>query len=241
MTGPNALVARDVRRRFGDRVVLDGIDLEIPHGQFVALLGRSGAGKTTLLRILAELDGEAEGQLHLPERRAVVFQEPRLLPWKRVLANVALGLDGPDPRARAAAALADVDLSSHLAAWPVTLSGGEAQRVALARALTREPQLLLLDEPFAALDTLTRLKMRELLARLCAKHGPAVLFITHDVEEAIALADRVLVIDGGRIVVDRPIELAAPRRPTSVQFQEVRASLLAALGVIDEVDPGRSL
>jgi len=229
-----ALDVRAVGRTFGDRTVLDGIDLRIAHGEFVALLGASGSGKTTLLRAIAGLDLAAAGDIYVPDRVAVVFQEPRLMPWKRVLANVLLGVDAPDAKRRAVAALAEVGLSTHHRAWPVTLSGGEAQRVALARALIRDPQLMLLDEPFAALDALTRMKMRALLAELCAVHRPAVLFITHDVEEALVLADRVLVLDGGRIAVDRPVELERPRRTTTAPFQAYRAELLAALGVLDE-------
>lgn len=237
MIATDALVVRDVRRAFGSRRVLDGVDLAIPNGQFVALLGASGSGKTTLLRAIAGLDPGADGEIFVPDRVAVGFQEPRLMPWKRVLANVMLGVEGDAVREHAMSALADVGLSSHSRAWPVTLSGGEAQRVALARALVREPQLLLLDEPFAALDALTRMKMRELLARLCAKHRPAVLFITHDVEEALVLADRVLVLDAGRITLDQAVDLPAPRRPVAPEFQQARATLLTALGAGDPI-PG---
>jgi sulfonate transport system ATP-binding protein len=228
----NALVLRQVGRRFGDHVVLEGVDLVIPSGQFVAMLGRSGSGKTTLLRIVADLDREASGDVFVPERRALVFQEPRLVPWKRVLPNVTLGVTGADARQRALDILDEVGLERHTRAWPATLSGGEAQRVALARALIRKPQLLLLDEPFGALDALTRLKMQALLFDMCAKYRPAVLFVTHDVEEALLLADRVLVLDGGRITVDEPVNLPAPRQATSAPFQAMRARVLAALGVV---------
>jgi sulfonate transport system ATP-binding protein len=146
----------------------------------------------------------------------VVFQDARLLPWKKVWRNVALGLkdnrkDGGDVRARAEAALKEVGLGHRLDAWPATLSGGEAQRTALARALVREPALLLLDEPFAALDALTRLKMHDLVLSLWREHKPAVLLVTHDVDEAIALADRVLVLDKGKIAVEERIALERPR------------------------------
>ena len=167
---------RGLRRAFGDRVVLDGIDLSIAPGEFVALLGQSGTGKSTLLRALAGLDEDIEGHIVVPRQRAVVFQEPRLMPWKRVWRNVVLGLDekqdGKPTRARASLALAEVGLTSHEDAWPATLSGGEAQRVALARALARRPELLLLDEPFGALDALTRLKMQGLVAQLCQRRQP---------------------------------------------------------------------
>src|SRR4029078_5188258 len=145
-----------------DNVVLDGLDLEVPAGQFVALLGHSGCGKSTLLRIIAGLDAEADGDVDKP-RYAVVFQEPRLLPCERVLPTVTLGLNTEDRMPRARAVLGEVGLASHEKAWPYTLSGVEAQRVALARALVRDPELLLLDEPFGALDALTRIKMQLLL------------------------------------------------------------------------------
>jgi len=220
-------------RRYGDRVILDAIDLEIAPGEFVALLGRSGSGKTTLLRALAELDHDVagEGAVGVPERRAVVFQDARLLPWARLLPNVVLGLDGPDPRERGRQALAEVGLRGRERSWPKALSGGEQQRVALARSLVRDPQLLLADEPFGALDALTRLKMHGLLRELCTRHKPAVLLVTHDVDEAIVLAGRVLVLDGGRMALDRRLELPQPRRHGDPEYAELRSDLLAALGV----------
>jgi len=222
-------------RRFGAVTVLDGLDLEIRRGEFVALLGRSGSGKTTLLRTLADLD-PADGQsVVTPSAKAVVFQEPRLLPWKLVWKNVTLGLRGADPRARAEAALREVGLGHRLDAWPATLSGGEAQRTALARALVREPQLLLLDEPFAALDALTRLKMHDLVLSLWRTHRPAVLLVTHDVDEAIALSDRVLVLDQGRIAAEEVIEAARPR--DAGDLQAIRRRLLAHLGVHAAASP----
>jgi sulfonate transport system ATP-binding protein len=223
-----------VSRAFGDLVVLDALDLDVPAGQFVALLGHSGCGKSTLLRIAAGLDPDVEGEVAVPSRRAVVFQDPSLVPWKRVLHNVTLGVRGGDVTGRARQVLAEVGLTSHERAWPLTLSGGEAQRVALARALIRDPELLLLDEPFGALDALTRIKMHTLLAAMCAKYRPAVLFVTHDVEEALLLADRVLVLDGGRFALDIPVTLAVPRKRTSAPFQAVREEILDALGVSDD-------
>ncbi|HWU03018.1 MAG TPA: ABC transporter ATP-binding protein, partial [Novosphingobium sp.] len=165
---------RGFTRRFGDNTVIDSLDLDIAPGEFVALLGRSGGGKTTLLRTLAGLDATQGQDVRVPTSRAVVFQDARLLPWKRVWRNVALGLSGPNVRERAEAALREVGLEHRLNAWPLTLSGGEAQRVALARALVREPQLLLLDEPFAALDALTRVRMHSLVLDLWRAHRPAV-------------------------------------------------------------------
>ena len=224
---------RALTRRFGDAPpVLDGLDLDVAAGEFVALLGRSGSGKTTLLRTLAGLDPAPDGGvLTVPRPVAVAFQEPRLLPWKPVWQNVALGLAGSDARARAEAALAEVGLAHRFDAWPGTLSGGEAQRVALARALVREPRLLLLDEPFAAVDALTRLRMHRLVLDLWSRHRPATLLVTHDVDEAVALADRVLVLDRGRIALDLANPQPRPRRSTGEGFAALRAELLAALGV----------
>ncbi len=218
-------------RHFGDNAVLQGLELAIRPGEFVALLGRSGSGKSILLRTLAGLDPAPPGALRIPAAKSVVFQEPRLLPWKRVWRNVTLGLRAADPRRRAEAALAEVGLSHRLNAWPLTLSGGEAQRAALARALVREPALLLLDEPFAALDALTRLRMQDLVLALWRAHQPAVLLVTHDVDEALSLADRVLVLENGKIALDLSVELPRPRRREAAAFTAQRASLLAALGV----------
>ncbi|MFI2279182.1 ABC transporter ATP-binding protein [Nocardia beijingensis] len=223
---------RDLTRGFGERTVLDGITLTIPAGQFVALLGRSGSGKSTLLRALAGLDYDVTGAgtLRVPAKTSVVFQDSRLLPWQRVLANVLYG----QPRSRKAAAvrvLTEVGLAGRERAWPNELSGGEQQRVSLARSLVGEPDLLLADEPFGALDALTRIKMHELLRQLIRRRRPTVLLVTHDVDEAIALADRVLVLDEGRITVDVPVDLPAERDPSLPEFQRVRRALLSSLGV----------
>jgi sulfonate transport system ATP-binding protein len=226
---------RNLTRRFGERTVLDRLDLDLPPGSFTALLGRSGSGKTTLLRTLAGLDpAPAAAAVEVPHPTAVVFQEPRLLPWAPVWQNVTLGLDGADARARAEAALGEVGLGRHLDAWPLTLSGGEAQRVALARALVRSPKLLLLDEPFAALDALTRIKMHGLVLDLWRRHGPAVLIVTHDVDEAVLLADRVLLLEGGRIAMDVAVDLERPRHAGDPGHGRLRRSLLGALGVVEE-------
>lgn len=224
-----AVRLRGFTRAFGQNVILDDLDLDIAPGEFVALLGHSGSGKTTLLRTLAGLDPVDGQAVTIPSARAVVFQDSRLLPWKRVWKNVALGLPGRTARERAEAALAEVGLSHRLDAWPLTLSGGEAQRTALARALVREPQLMLLDEPFAALDALTRLRMHELVLNLWRKHRPAVLIVTHDVDEAIALADRVLVLAKGRIILEERI--AAERGQRTASVHGLRRRLLGALGV----------
>ena len=218
-------------RRFAAGVVLKAVDLTIARGEFVALLGRSGSGKTTLLRTLAGLDEVAEGEVEVSRRRTVVYQEPRLFPWKRVWHNVALGVRTPDAKHRAAAALGEVELAHRLHAWPLTLSGGEAQRVALARALIREPELLLLDEPFASLDALTRTRMQGLVGNLWARHRPAVLLVTHDIDEALLLADRVLVLSEGRFKVDMRVDLPRPRDDGDARFVALRRQLRAALGV----------
>jgi sulfonate transport system ATP-binding protein len=231
-TQPAAVVVK-VAKRFGDREVLADLDLTVAQGEFVALLGASGSGKTTLLRILAGLEVASAGEVLVPEVRTVVYQEPRLVASMRVWRNVVIGLPrSRATRARAVDALREVGLEDHADAWPGTLSGGEAQRVALARALVREPQLLLLDEPFAALDALTRLRMQSLVAELCSRHHPGVLLVTHDVEEAILLADRVLVLTDSRISLDRTVELPRPRRVGGEAFDELRDRLLAELGVL---------
>jgi sulfonate transport system ATP-binding protein len=231
-TQPAAMVF-DVTKRFGDRSVLADLDLTVAQGEFVALLGASGSGKTTLLRILAGLEVASDGEVLVPEVRTVVYQEPRLVASMKVWRNVVLGLPrGESTRDRAISALREVGLEYHADAWPGTLSGGEAQRVALARALVREPQLLLLDEPFAALDALTRLRMQQLVADLCARHRPGVLLVTHDVEEAVLLADRVMVLTEGRISLNQPVDLPRPRRVGGEEFDALRDRLLLELGVL---------
>ena len=227
-----AVRARAITRRYGDRTVLHELDVEIRRGEFVALLGKSGCGKTTLLRTLAGLDLLDGGDLVVPSSSTVVFQEHRLLPWEKVWRNVALSLPRATARSRAQSALAEVGLGDHADAWPLTLSGGEAQRVALARALVREPELLLLDEPFAALDALTRIRMHGLVRDLIARHRPAVLLVTHDVDEAVLLADRVLTMRDGRIAADHRVSDRARSRGHA-EFVALRAGLLAELGVVD--------
>ena len=226
-----AVAVRGLTRGFGGPNVLNGLTFNIRAGEFVALLGRSGSGKSPLLRTLAGLDPAPAATVMVPTARAVVFQEPRLLPWKRVWRNVALGLRGDAARHRALLALDEVELGHRVEAWPLTLSGGEAQRAALARALVREPQLLLLDEPFASLDALTRMRMQSLVAALWQAHRPAVLLVTHDVDEALLLADRVMVLEHGKIAVDTKVALDRPRRHADADFNRLRAELLEALGV----------
>jgi sulfonate transport system ATP-binding protein len=226
----SAAVITGLRRKFGERAVIDGLALSIPRGEFVALLGESGCGKSTLLRIAAGLDTDIEGEVTVARRRAVAFQAPRLLPWKKVWRNVVLGVPKAG-RAEALAALAEVGLGQRADAWPATLSGGEAQRASLARALIRQPDLLLLDEPFASLDALTRLKAQDLVGELWRRHSPAVLLVTHDVDEALRLADRVLVMKHGRIEHDVRVELPRPREVGTSGYAPLRATLLEWLGV----------
>jgi sulfonate transport system ATP-binding protein len=231
VTGGSVVRVTGLGRRFGHRTVLDSLDLEIAPGEFVALIGRSGSGKSTLLRALAGLDDHLVGEIAIDGTVAVAFQEPRLVPWRRVLDNVTLGLRGPDSRRRATAALSEVGLEDHLGEWPLTLSGGEAQRVSLARALVREPSLLLLDEPFGALDALTRMAMHRLVLGLWADHRPAILLVTHDVDEALALADRVLVLGDGRIVHESAVGEQRPRDRQDPDLISLRTGLLSELGV----------
>lgn len=192
---------RGLRVDFGERRILDGLDITIPARGAVGLVGRSGTGKSTLLRVLAGLLPPTSAETTQLVPATMVFQQPRLLPWASVLDNVRIGVVSEE---RARAALAEVGLADRAGDWPRTLSGGEASRTALARALVREPALLLLDEPFAALDALTRIEMHDLLARLRERHGSAMLLVTHDVDEALAACEEVLVLAGGRIVGRHP-------------------------------------
>jgi sulfonate transport system ATP-binding protein len=235
LTAAPAVRVRDLHRSFSkDGGVLNGLDLDIAAGEFVALIGRSGTGKSTLLRALAGLDRDVAGygRIAVPENVSVVFQDSRLLPWRRVLDNVVFGLRGSDAGERGRQALAEVGLAGRETAWPYQLSGGEQQRAALARSLVREPLLLLADEPFGALDALTRIRMHTLLRKLCEAHQPAVLLVTHDVDEAIVLADRVIVLDAGVVRTDVRVDL--PHRTRSdAAFAELRTFLLDELGVSD--------
>jgi sulfonate transport system ATP-binding protein len=233
-TRPTVARIRGLVRAFPGRRVLNGVDLDIARGEFVALIGRSGSGKSTLLRAIAGLDREITGEATVTGEVAIAFQEPRLVPWKRVLANITLGLHHDDPPAAARAALAEVGLTERAGAWPLTLSGGEAQRASLARALVREPGLLLLDEPFSALDALTRITIHRLVLDLWTRHRPGILLVTHDVDEALLLADRIVVLGDGRISHESRVALPRPRHRDHPDLVALRAALLTELGVPKE-------
>jgi sulfonate transport system ATP-binding protein len=228
-------VVTELHRSFGTTHVLRGLDLDIRRGEFVALLGRSGSGKSTLLRSLAGLDPTSPQELQVSGAVSVAFQEPRLLPWRRVQENVALALaNGSQRRGRrdqARRALGEVGLEEKRDAWPLSLSGGQAQRVSLARALVREPDLLLLDEPFSALDALTRIEMHRLVLALWERHRPGVLLVTHDVDEALALADRVLVLDEGQVAAQWALNVPREQRSEDSGISRIRTQVLNALGV----------
>jgi sulfonate transport system ATP-binding protein len=224
--------ARSLSKRFGERRVLEGLDLHIPAGQFVAIVGRSGCGKSTLLRLIAGLDTPDAGRVHVEGEARVMFQEPRLLPWAQVLGNVEMGLGpvrGPGAREQAMQALEAVGLADRAAAWPSVLSGGQKSRVALARALVSRPQLLALDEPLGALDALTRIEMQRLIEEVWRREGFTAILVTHDVGEAVALADRIVVLEDGAISLDIDIPLPRPRRHGDPQAAAIEAQILERL------------
>ncbi len=223
-------LASRVCRSFGGQRVLDDLDLTVEEGEVVALLGRSGSGKSTLLRLLAGLDKPDAGRVEVPDGVAVVFQEARLFPWLSVLDNVTIGLPHAS-RPAALDALAEVGLADKSQAWPLTLSGGEAQRVALARALVRAPRLMLFDEPFGALDALTRISMHQLVVKIWERHTTTVVLVTHDVDEAVVLADRVLVLREGRIAHELQVRRDHDGSVPGAELLAHRADLLAYLGV----------
>ena len=232
------LTIRALRKSFGDNEVLRGIDLHIPAGQFVAIVGRSGCGKSTLLRLMAGLETIDAGTISFgedvrPEDVRVMFQEPRLLPWARVLSNVEVGLGRErqlrDAQTRAGKALTEVGLGDKRNDWPAVLSGGQKQRVALARALVSDPRVLAFDEPLGALDALTRISMQRLLERVWFDQGFTAILVTHDVSEAVALADRVLVIEDGQIAHDIDVDIRRPRQRGSADLAALEGSILREL------------
>lgn len=232
-----AVRIRRISQRFGARQVLSHIDLDVRPGAFIAIVGRSGCGKSTLLRLLAGLDLPSDGDIHIDEqpldtRRPaaqgirLMFQDARLLPWKTVGQNVALGLTGPDVHARVQEALHSVGLADRTGDWPAALSGGQRQRVALARALVHRPRLLLLDEPLGALDALTRIEMQQLIERLWLNHGFTAVLVTHDVSEAVALADRVLLIEDQAVALDLAVDLPRSRARGNAAFAALEDAVL---------------
>ncbi|WP_017314539.1 ATP-binding cassette domain-containing protein [Mastigocladopsis repens] len=220
-------------KSFGNIHVLQKLDLEIARGEFVVIVGRSGCGKSTLLRLLAGLEIPCSGSILLdgkplhklnPQTR-VMFQDARLLMWKRVIENVGLGLK-LNWRQRAYWALEQVGLAERAFEWPAVLSGGQRQRVALARALVSEPRLLLLDEPLGALDALTRIEMQRLIENIWQQQQFSVVLITHDVEEAVTLADRIILIEGGKVAMDLAVALARPRQRGNAMFAALVEKIL---------------
>jgi sulfonate transport system ATP-binding protein len=232
---------RGLRKSFGTNEVLRGVDLDVAAGEFVAVVGRSGCGKSTLLRLLAGLDRPTSGTIRFggEEEAAgrsvtrVMFQEPRLLPWARVLANVEVGLgetgNAPGARDQARAALREVGLEARGGDWPSVLSGGQKQRVALARALVSRPKILAFDEPLGALDALTRISMQQLLERVWREQGFTAILVTHDVAEAITLADRVIVIDNGVIALNLRLDLPRPRERGAGEVARLEGRILREL------------
>lgn len=241
-----ALQLNGVGKRFGAREVLRGVTLTVRPGEFVAIVGKSGCGKSTLLRLLAGLDAADEGRIEvdgvpvdgLSGGTRIMFQDARLLPWQKVVDNVALGLPGrPDARREAARqALAQVGLADRADEWPAQLSGGQRQRVALARALAHRPSLLLLDEPLGALDALTRIEMQRLIERLWRDHGFTAVLVTHDVAEAVALADRVVLVEEGRIALDVPVALQRPRQRGDAAYAALEGRVLDRLLTVQAID-----
>lgn len=235
-----SLTIRGLRKSFGTNEVLRGIDLHIPAGQSVAIVGKSGCGKSTLLRLIAGLEQPSAGSIEFGDHEGnardhvrVMFQEPRLLPWARVLSNVEVGLGrdrkSTDAKARADDALKEVGLDDKRGQWPSVLSGGQKQRVALARALVSHPRVLAFDEPLGALDALTRISMQRLLERVWRDQGFTAILVTHDVSEAVALADRVLVIEDGRVAHDISVDLARPRQRGSAELAALEGNILREL------------
>jgi sulfonate transport system ATP-binding protein len=224
---------KNVSIAFAGRTVLENFDVEIAAGEFVAIVGRSGCGKSTLLRSVVGLETPQTGTIilgdiaehnHQPDVR-VMFQDSRLLPWRRILPNVMLGLE-PALVPQARKVLAQVGLAERANDWPATLSGGQRQRVALARALVHDPNLLLLDEPLGSLDALTRIEMQQLIEDVWRSRGFTAMLVTHDVAEAISLADRVILIEGGRVALDEVVNLTRPRTRGTVRFAALEERIL---------------
>ncbi|HXL63982.1 MAG TPA: ATP-binding cassette domain-containing protein [Xanthobacteraceae bacterium] len=237
-----AVSIRGLRKWYGQNQVLRGIDLDIHAGEFIAIVGRSGCGKSTLLRLVLGLEQPSDGELRFGEginrnphngSVRIMFQEPRLLPWASVLANVEIGLGKQHgsrrAREQAIGTLRAVGLEDRRADWPSVLSGGQKQRVALARALVSHPQLLAFDEPLGALDALTRITMQRLIERVWLDQRFTAIMVTHDVTEAVTLADRVLMIEDGQVALDHRIDLPRPRERGSPEVAALEGKILREL------------
>lgn len=224
-----------VSKSFDSLKVLDDLSFRIGPGEILGIVGPSGAGKTTILKLITGIVAPDEGSVRVAGGAVgYVFQEPRLLPWKSVIDNVTLKHRTTDDIRRGLEILGEVGLGNHANVWPGTLSGGEAQRAALARALLTTPDLLLLDEPFAALDALTRLRMHTLIRSLIRRYSPGTLLVTHDVDEAIVLADRIFVMKDGSL--SRQISIDAADRD-SPRTSALRMALLTQLDVFTDETP----
>lgn len=236
MTPGVSIDALGVHRQFGSHVVLNDLKLAAVPGEFVAIVGRSGGGKSTLLRLFAGLDRPDRGVIQvggkplsgLCSSARMMFQDGRLLPWLRVGENVGIGLSNPD-RGRIREILALVGLAERIDDWPAKLSGGQKQRVALARALAARPGLLLLDEPLGSLDALTRLEMQRLIESLWRQSGATAMLVTHDVDEAVALADRVILLDKGRAAGEWAVHLTRPRDRANPAFPVLAQTILSCV------------
>ncbi len=233
------VIARGLVKSFGDKGVLRDLDLRAAPGEFLAIVGRSGCGKSTLLRLIAGLDAPDSGRVSFADGAEasaiarVMFQEPRLLPWARVLANVEVGLGvdrgRPDAKRRALDALEAVGLADRAGEWPAVLSGGQKQRVALARALVSRPRLLALDEPLGALDALTRIEMQRLLELVWRRERFTAILVTHDVAEAVTLADRIILLEAGTVALDIAVDLQRPRQRSTPAFGALEERILERL------------
>lgn len=232
------IIIEQLHKFYGSVKVLQDLDLHIQPGEFLAIVGRSGCGKSTLLRLIADLEKQSYGEIKFKSARhiregitaddiRVMFQDPRLLPWRSIEQNVQLGLP-KEQHAKASQMLEKVGLKEKAGLWPSQLSGGQRQRTALARALSHQPRILLLDEPLGALDALTRLEMQSLIERLWTEQGFTAILVTHDVSEAVQLADRIILLDKGHIAKEFRVNLPRPRQK-SVKFAELEQQVLKAV------------
>lgn len=243
MKNKTILELRNVEKSFGKANVLNNINISVRKGEFVAIVGKSGCGKSTLLRLIAGLEQPTGGQVLVDGKELkglniesrTMFQDGRLFPWKKVLDNVGIGLRG-NWKLEAEKLLTQVGLIERANDWPSKLSGGQRQRVALARALMNQPSILLFDEPLGALDALTRIEMQQLIEDLWKKRDFTALLVTHDVEEAVTLADRIILIEEGQIVLNKEIHLPRPRRKESVKFNSLVTQILNRVLQIEYVE-----